>query len=372
MQFTAFSAIAADDWNRVVLESDDGWALSTYEWLEMVTDVWSQRSPMDNIGFAIEENDRLVAVMPLHWIPELKLISSSGWGAGGPVVLNGFSENKREKLWKNCVDEAQRIAVQKEAAVIKIMICASTRSSLNNQWGINPLIKHGFADTSTQSLVINLEPEEDVLWQALGKNTRRTIERVSAAGYSAKRTPWSQMIDAYFDAHVETYERTGVTPHPKSYFSGIAKMPEEYFPLWVGFTPQGEAAAFHGDISFGGSEFYFVGCSQSEHIETGINSLLFWEAIRGAKQRGNDWYESGEVFPDAVSGKEHGLTVFKSKFGGQNHRYFKGEKVMVVPDHEPFEPVIAPISPLREWLRATRSLGRAIAEHIYGLLRRNS
>ena len=98
MQIIAFENIAADDWDRVVLQSDDGWAFSTYKWLTMVTLVWSVRSTLENVSFALEENGKLVAVMPLHWIPELKLVMSSGWGSSGPVVLYGFSEKKREKL----------------------------------------------------------------------------------------------------------------------------------------------------------------------------------------------------------------------------------------------------------------------------------
>src|SRR5690606_4473055 len=30
-------------------------------------------------------------------------------------------------------------------------------------------------------------------------------------------------MDAYYELHVETYNRTGVPPHPKSYFDAIAE-----------------------------------------------------------------------------------------------------------------------------------------------------
>ena len=91
---------------------------------------------------------------------------------------------------------------------------------------------------------------------------------------------------------------------------------------------------------------------------------MFWEVILNAKRRGIGWYESGEVFPGAVSGKELGLTVFKSKFGGQMHRNFKGEKVFVRPDSELHGPAVPPELPVREWLRASQKLGRAVQKRL--------
>jgi hypothetical protein len=96
----------------------------------------------------------------------------------------------------------------------------------------------------------------------------------------------------------------------------------------VGFDPLGKPVAFHNDARFKNAAMYHTGCSETLHLRSGINYLLFWEAICGEKVDGLLWYESGEVFPAAKLGKEKGLTDFKSKFGGELHRVFRGEKII--------------------------------------------
>jgi SAM-dependent methyltransferase len=329
MAFIRLSSDIANEWDRIVYHSDDGWAFSLFAWLKMVATVWK----MEDHSFAIFENGKIVAVMPLHFISAEARLSSSGWGHGGPIILSGISETDRRRLWRACFSRVHEIAAQTQATRITVSISPLNKASLNNRWGVNPLVEVGFEDVSTHTRVVKLLQTESEFWLGLSQDARQKIKQARAADYSVQKRPWNEMLDEYYRIHVENYHRTGVNPHPKSYFEGIANQPnvQDHAVLWVGFDPHGKPVAFHNDARFGNTALYHTGCSETAHLKSGVNYLLFWEAILGAKSDGCAWYEIGEAFPQAKTDKERNLTIFKGKFGGELHRLFRGEIVLDVP-----------------------------------------
>ncbi len=364
MEFIGFNQIKAREWDEIVYHSEDGWVFSLAEWLEMVTLVWN----MQQLSFAVRENGKLVAIMPLHWISAGKRLSSSGWGHGGPVIAAGASRAVRQRLWEACWARARDIAAQFCAERITVVISPICQSSLKNGWGVNPLVEVGFTDVSTHTRIIDLLQSEEDLWFGMAKDARQKIKQARSAGYSARRCSWREMVDEYYRVHIETYQRTGVQSHPKSYFEGIAAQPDSHHILWVGFSPDGSPVAFHNDARFSSSELYHTGCSETAHLKSGVNYLLFWEAVLAAKADGCAWYETGEAFPNAAEGKDKGLTDFKGKFGGELHRLFRGELIMPQPEPESpavLTPVEAKLMPdkktiIRNWLNASRDLSTVI------------
>lgn len=360
MEIFSFSNIASERWNEVVSQSDDGWSFSLAGWLEMVTPIWN----MENLSFAILENAKVVAVMPLHWIAAEKRLSSCGWGHGGPAILSGVSLKDRRRLWRAAFAHVEEIAAQLKAKRITASISPLCRSSLTNHWGVNPLVEVGYADVSTHTRIIDLQKVESDLWLGLAQDARQRIKRARSLGYTVKRCVWREMVDEYYRVHVETYQRTGVQPYPKTYFEGIANQSSQYCVLWVGFDPSGSPVAFHNDARFGLGAMYHTGCSETAHLESGINYLLFWEAILGEKMDGILWYESGEAFPQAKQGKDKSLTSFKAKFGGELHRLYRGEMEIVDTQHGLLSNLSTNITPgriaLHAWLIASRDFLSAV------------
>ncbi len=364
MEFVPLTSEIADEWDRVVYHSDDGWAFSLVGWLEMVAPIWQ----MENRSFAIRENGKLAAVMPLHYISNGARLSSSGWGMSGPIIIASVSPAERKRLWRACLRHTQEIAVQVGATHITIAISPLAQSSLKNHWGVNPLTEFGYTDVSTHTRMVRLTQSESELWFGLAQDARQQIKRARVAGYTVRRCAWCDMVNAYYRVHVETYTRTGVKPHPKVYFEGIADQRNKHHVLWVGFDPSGTPVAFHNDARFGVAALYHTGCSETAHLKSGVNYLLFWEAMLGERADGCMWYETGEAFPQAKSGKDKGLTDFKGKFGGELHRSFRGEIVLeqsqlviavsqtAIADQPP--PTFRRL--LRNWLRATRDLLTAV------------
>jgi ubiquinone/menaquinone biosynthesis C-methylase UbiE len=362
MNFIKFTSDIADEWDRVVYNSDDGWVFSLSSWLQMVAKVWK----MEDHSFAISENGKIVAVMPVHFVPAEARLSSTGWGHGGPVIVSGVSETDRRRLWKACFSRVHEIAAQAGATRITVSISPLNQASLNNRWGVNPLVEVGFEDASTHTRILNLLQTESELWFGLSQDARQKIKKARATGYSVKRVPWGEMLDEYYRIHVENYHRTGVNPHPKAYFEGFANQPsiQDHTVLWVGFDLHRKPVAFHNDARFGSTALYQTGCSETAHLKSGINYLLFWEAILGAEADGCVWYETGEAFPQAKTGKERDLTIFKGKFGGELHRLFRGEIIQDVPtvihsvaqDKTTAQAIPSFRRILYNWLRANRDL----------------
>lgn len=333
--FRAFDEIGAPRWDEVVAASPDGWAFSTSVWRRLILDVreWA----LEDLSFAACKGQRILGLMPLQYRAPTRSIASTGWGASGPVIARNVPRDERERVVSVLLKHADALGHQRGAQVFELAVTPVTRSALHAPWGVNPFVIHGFEDTSTQSRVVDLRQSVEALWSGLSHNARQMIRKAEKAGYRAERADWAERADDYYRVHVETYHRTGVPPHPQRYFEGIGRQLAAcgFAVLWAGVAPDGRLVAFHNDSRFQGASSYFTGCSETDHLDSGVNYLLFWAAMVGAKQDGCEWYEVGEVFPAARDGKSRGLTVFKSKFGGELHRSFKARRMLEVAAPEP-------------------------------------
>lgn len=326
---TRFQSLApelADEWDALVKQSDDGWPFALACWQRLILAVreWG----LSDCSFALRENGKLVAVMPLQFNSKSRVMASSGWGGSGPVVAPGLSRKHRHRVLRDVLGKAESLGRDNNAERLEFWTSPVTRSSIAAPWGVNPFLTYGYEDSSGVSQVINLAMPETELWGSVSETARHAIRRARASGCTVARESWPGLLDAYYETHVATYRRTGVAPHPKEYFAGIARelWPRGYGVLWVARDMSGVPIAFHNAIWFGESAFYHTACSGHRALDAGANYLLFWDALIGAKAAGVRWYDCGEIFPSESSDKRAGLTTFKTKFGGEMHRFFKCSK----------------------------------------------
>lgn len=315
-------------WDAAVHASGDTWLFHISRWLEITADVFS----LTNHFFIIEEAGRIVAGMPLQVTRGGR--RPTAWprgysiymGSGGPFTTHDLSGDRRdealEALSQAVIDWARRARIGR----LDCFLPPLALNNMNNFDGDNPLARLGWNDCSTKTMIKDLSGADGQL-ASLRPDSRRRIRRAEERGYTVAREPWPEMLDAYYETHVETYRRTGAAPHPKCYFEGIARdmAPLGGAVLWVCRTAAGEPVAFHNSARFGNGSVYWTGCSRTEHAEAGVNYLLFWHAIAGAREDGCRYYEVGEVFPDTADKKLQGLTNFKTKFGGARYPIFRGE-----------------------------------------------
>ncbi|MDO8680079.1 MAG: peptidoglycan bridge formation glycyltransferase FemA/FemB family protein [Acidobacteriota bacterium] len=324
-QFVSAAQLDAAEWDAVVEASPEGWVFALSGWQRLILAV--PRWALTDVSFAVVRDARLIAVVPLQYQASARRLASSGWGLAGPVPAAGLTAFERAEVLSAIMAHVEQMAGSLGADVIEMGRSPVTTFGMAGT-GENPFLPFGFEDFSTQTKVLRLSGAEDELWRGLSKNARQMVKKAGALGYTVRQGAWPDLVDDYYRIHSETYERTGVVPHPREYFAGIASEMGRHghAVLWVGYAPEGTPVAFHNDARLGPGTLYHTSCSESAHLDSGINYLLMWEAIRGAKQSGGLWYEVGEVFPDASDDKARGLTVFKSKFGGELRRSIKASR----------------------------------------------
>ncbi|WP_085902020.1 lipid II:glycine glycyltransferase FemX [Kiloniella majae] len=360
MEIVARHDLGAEAWDRIVLSSPDGWTWALYDWQEMILGV--ERWRMQEQGFAVKKGSQVLAVVPLHYQPDENYLTSSGWGWTGPVLADGISSKLEKKIRGAIYDRIVDLGKTLRARVYLEGAPPITRRSLENKWAVNPCIASGLTDTSTQSLILDLTQSEDELWLGLSQDARQQIKKAEKNGYTVNLCSWKDNVDRYYQLHCETYTRTGVPPHPRAYFEGVAQSvdPEKYTALWGGVSPDGEVIAYHNDCCFGDAALYHTGCSSPEHMVSGINYLIFWHAILGSKRAGRKWYEIGEVFPGAKGNKEEGLSIFKSKFGGEVHRYFRSSLALSATSADS---AVGKKIAMKNWLRS----GKVLVTEVLGV-----
>ncbi|HLC66371.1 MAG TPA: GNAT family N-acetyltransferase, partial [Candidatus Nanoarchaeia archaeon] len=181
--------------------------------------------------------------------------------------------------------------------------------------------------------VLNLKPSETELFANFEKRCRNAISRAEREHFSLRRVSSLAEIKEYYELHKETYRRTGVVPHPYTYFRGIwEQFGKRDIANFFIAERDGQAVAAINIAVFKGNALYWTGCSKTAELHTGINNLLQWNAIRFAKQQGCSWYALGDAFPDA-RGKLGGLDRFKGSFGAATKQFFKG-KITYHPNKE--------------------------------------
>jgi hypothetical protein len=325
LQVVARTDIPAVDWDAVVSDSPDGWVFALFGWQQLILAV--EQWGLEDFSFGLRENGKLLAVIPLQLNRHSGRISSSGWGGSGPVLHPALVGKNRHRVMKAAL--YQCVARGRDCGATHFDFSASpvTRSAVTSAWGVNPFIAYGFEDQAGLSQVVDLAPPEETLWAGLSADARRQVRIAREHGYTVERADWDACLDHYYALHCETYRRTGVPPHPREYFAGLASCtaPTGHSVLWLARSPGGEVIAYHNAAWFGAGGYYHTGCSAAEASESGASYLLFWEALLGAKAAGIRWYDCGAIFPTAKDPKQRGLTTFKTKFGGEAHRLFRVE-----------------------------------------------
>jgi len=337
MDAVPYASVPQDQWDKLVINSPDGWpfALSSWRRLILAVEEWQ----LQDHSFAVFDGSQMLAVVPMQLDRRSGVLGITGWSGCGPIIAHDVSGKRRDVVRADIVEMIDEAAARLGANAIRFSIPPVTVSAIENGRGVNPFAFCGLEDCSGVAQVIDLSPDEGVLWRGLSETARQTVRKAEKSGITVVQASWPDMLDCYYRVHQETYRRTGVTPHPRSYFHGIAHEMANagHSVLWAALDQKGAAIAFHNDMQFGIGAWYHTGCSTEAALAFGANYLLFWKSMLGAKTAGRRWYDCGEIFPPSADKKRNGLTLFKTRFGGAPHRYLKAAK-----EYRPLGEVSAP------------------------------
>lgn len=179
---------------------------------------------------------------------------------------------------------------------------------------------------------MNLLPPEEQILARFHSSTRSNINRAVRRGVTVemKRAMTDDDHETFFAMIRSTVKRNGgknVYPDENYLRTFIEMMPilhenSVYDPttpsLGIFWGMQdGEPAAVHIVVFFGGTATYLFGASFAERLSSKAETLLHWSAMREAKRHGMHYYDLGGI-------DEHiwpSLTAFKRQFGGEEFHY---------------------------------------------------
>ena len=359
--------ILSDNWDSVVLRSPDGWVFALYGWQELILGV--RQWGLQDHSFAVSLEGKIAAVVPLQLHPANRILGISAWGGCGPILSGSVADEHRPAILSKIYETCSEVAATTHAVALEFSQPSVTQACINNIYGVNHSVFFGFEDRSGLTQVIDLKPSVDDLWKGLSKNARNIIRRAEKAGITARRVHWSEHLDSYYRLHRETYFRTGVTPHPVQYFSGISEKmaPSGYSALFAAFDGDGDVLAYHNDACLGPGVLYHTGCSADSAQDTGANYLLLWTAIVAAKQDGRLAYEVGPIFPGTDESKQKGLTLFKTRFGGSPRRALRSYRDLSNERAEAHRSTESSVSTEQEFFgRSLKRATKGLIRHLCG------
>ena len=331
MQIIPLTRNYKDAWDEIVYASDEAWMFHLYDYIVNVDlGVWGYKS----LSFLIEdENRKIVGIFPM-FLKEYKkknfikecLLSSNGWGIAGLALINELNNKRRIKIREFAYNYVNLLARDYNVDRLEIRLpplAPAYLPPLNKK--INPLIFSGLKDNSTNTYIVNLsDKSKEQLWEGLKDGCQRAVKKALKNGVSVKQARGINDIKTYYMLHVDTYNRTGVKPHPFKYFETIfnSKWANIFFAIY-----EKKIIAALNLAAFKTGVLYWTGASLTDYLDLRANNLLQWNGILWAKKQGYKWYDSGEAWLGTNDTKLKGLTRFKSSFGGELYPFYKGIKI---------------------------------------------
>lgn len=325
-----------EEWDKIVYESDDAWLFNLYAWIEVQESVWGWKS----YSFLISDNNRIIGICPLMLcnskfkkygitFARFKRLTTA-WGTAEPAFIKGIEEKYRETLLKIIFDYINDLSVKLGVSFFDMSLSPLAGKNLPDRMSrVNPYVFYGLEDISTYVYLIDISPELEDLYSGMSHAFRKNIKKAQEAGVSVGKMENQKEMDEYYKVHLETYNRTGATPHPPVYFELI----------WKNFVKRGLANIFYAEYngekidflnvaSFKNTAMFWTTCSKSRTKDLQADALVVYNVYKWAKENGYRWIQIGEVFPNAVPGsKLFGIYRYKKNMGGKLYPLYKARKV---------------------------------------------
>lgn len=284
------------------------WLYHRLEWLKAVADGLGFRV----YGLLTEMGDGGVAALtPLMETRKafLKLVGSPLRGSHteflGPLFAKGLDDESRRGVL------AALHAHLKGAGASYIEW--GVRDDAEGGW--DALSSLGYEKVRKETMILNLDGDAGEAWKGFQGRARNMIRKAEKSGVTVRRVvPDATNIAKYYTMLLETFGRQGLKPaHPLRLYQAMGEglSPHQWLHLLVA-EHEGEWVASAIFLTYGERMVYLSGVSNDAGRRLAANSLLQWEAIKMACERGIAEYDLGGTGNAAID-------KFKASFGGRPH-----------------------------------------------------
>lgn len=342
MKLIPFDEVGFEAWNQLCDGSDDAWMFHRYEWVK----IEQKRFVLENLSFAIAENDKLTALFPLY-------LSDATTGAADEILLhcgihrhtglairNGVELPKRKAIQRFAMHHVLEVAneVKAERIQLNVQNLAPARLGIElpfwvSDWkfyyglgfGPNGIVPAPGLNTCCADQIVDLHPDEDEIFSRFAEACRRAVRKAQKFELSATAEPIDTAISTYYDLALKSATRTGENLPKGSYFEDLAA---EFFGITdivIVRTKDGKPAAAMLLPLYKGAASFQAGVSDPAHLDKRVNDFLHWSAIRHAKAKGAVRYRLGPIFPQVPADWPIAkVSKFKGKFGGKSVEIAQG------------------------------------------------
>lgn len=318
--------VSVVDWDHFVDSNPEAWFWHRTDAINALL-TWPGRN---DLSFAVFSPDQktVLAVIPLSIVqrkvlPGFSLSKLESFGS--PALLESLPKKQRKKVLETI--EAAVLDLKKHYKVweVHFTIPPLTPAYIGENFAkVNPLLEQGFSNALSQTWVLDLSVSEEEVFRRYSETTRNEIRRLMANPPNIKKVQSIDDMQIYYRLHCETYARTGVPPHPFSYFQNIFEnFVKKGFAQILLMEREGSVIAAQNTGFYKGSAFYWTGASVSDKMG-GENKYLCHLQIMESRRQGCTHYDMGEAFPHLKSGKAANLSRFKRSLGGELFPFFQG------------------------------------------------
>lgn len=234
------------------------------------------------------------------------------------------------------IARALKSHLPKSCFMIRFDLTGGTRGKVHPEPLNRPLRPAPYRVQPQDTVVLNLESDEDTLLAGMHKKTRYNIRLAAKKGVEICRHSSDdalRILPGWYELYRETGLRDGISLHPESYYRRLIENAQtaravgkfgEGAPVISLYTAEHEGDTLAGIIvaRTGSRSVYMYGASGALKRELMPNQLLQWTAIRDARNEGALEYDFFGIPPvDDPSHPMHGLWRFKTGFGGDILHY---------------------------------------------------
>ncbi len=232
--------------------------------------------------------------------------------------------------WKAVINHLRLLAKEENASFLRVsppMGDSDTHREVLRSLGMLPAAVHEV--DAERRWVLDITRNEQELLVGMRKTTRYEIKRAMKEGVVIEKSQNPKDLSAFFDLYRQTAARHGFVPHQgiREEFEVFSK---DHKTIVLLGKYKGRIMAAATILFLGDQAIYHHGASLPGR--TPVSYLVQWEGIREAKRRGMKVYNFWGIAPlDKINHPWHGITLFKTGFGGREIRTVHAHDLPITP-----------------------------------------
>ena len=338
MKLVPLDSKLSKTWDDFCLRSPDAWFWHTTEWLDYNLAYRPELQPR-SYSFLCLQDSKLVAVVPLllthheqdgrSW----KEFSLSGNFLPSPALIDGLPQAERDDLLDFIFAAIDDMAEELGVARSRFRVDPLRPALLKPKYApYNHLLRHGYADCSLNTQIIDLRLPRNELRAGLRRNHARSLEKARQL-FQIKLHSGAALTDEKFNEYVRMHARAaGRVTRPRATFDMMRAWIQDGRGLVAeAVADDGRTAGFELYVTHKKASYGLSACNEPEYKHLPIRHLIEWEAMMWLRDHDVEFYEIGEqhfgTLPyDFPEKKNVDISHFKYGFGGATVPSFYAER----------------------------------------------